>query len=608
MKKYIILIICSGFFLLFPSSCLKSYLDKAPASGLTEADVFSKYENFKNFFEAVYTGTKGLNFNIKPGFSNFFNAQGHKFTWDALTDNCDMGRLMWGQQIKGGQIMSVIDAFTNGGTPILSAMFIIIRTSNMALEHMPMLQDATQADKDDITAQAHFVRAFAHFTLFKIWGPMPYLTKALGPDDQWDIPRLSKHETLMKISADLDTAIIYYTKANKMRRDNPVSGGAGHLNNPDQFKPNGCAAMGLKGRVLLYAASPQNNELGAKDWENAAKANWEAIKTAEQWGYFLLSANDYKLNYVGTDYSDEQLYGYAAGNQPYNSTSTMALVNGVFSASKSANSGECPTQNLVDLFETKYGDPLNTEADRAAAIAAGHYKDQDPYANRDPRFYIDIIYNTAPIPGYTTAKIYYQMVNGLPVWSELLDHLYLGITQTGYYTRKTWGDQSVMSKVTPMTTDPVIRLGELYLNYAEAANEAYGPNGKAPGADLTAAQAINKIRTRVGMPDVLPQYTTSAEVFRQRIKTERNVELCFEGHRYFDIRRWKDAPKIMSGTLMGMDVEKVTTSSTYPTGYKYTRVPLPSARQVYWKDEMYYWPFPVADNYKMKKFVPNPIW
>jgi hypothetical protein len=59
---------------------------------------------------------------------------------------------------------------------------------------------------------------------------------------------------------------------------------------------------------------------------------------------------------------------------------------------------------------------------------------------------------------------------------------------------------------------------------------------------------------------------------------------------------------------MGMYVEKVTTSSTYPTGYKYTRVPLPSARQVYWKDEMYYWPFPVADNYKMKKFVPNPIW
>ena len=607
MKKYILIILCCGFFMGSMSSCLKSFLDKAPESGLTEADVFSKYENFKKFFEAVYSGPT---YSIKTGFSLYFSYWDQKYTWDALTDMSDPGRLMEGQSVKGGQVSSIVNKYTydTSRRPILASMFYSIRICNLALQNIHLLKDATQADIDDYTAQAHFIRAFSHFTLFKIWGPMPYLTKAMGPDDQWDIPRLSKHETLMKIAADLDTAITFYKKANTMRRDNPVYGGAGHLNHPELYKPNGAAAMGLKGRVLLYAASPLNNELGIKDWEAAAKANWEAIQTAEQYGYFLLSATDYKLNYVGTRYSDEQLWGWSAGNQAYNSGSLSALSNGVFASSKAGNSGECPTQNMVDRFETANGEPLNTDADRQIAIAAGHYKDQDPYANRDPRFYIDIIYNDAPIAGYGTAKIYNQLVNGVTVWSQLLYQTYLGIAQTGYYQRKLWGDQSVNNKVQPLCTDPIIRLGELYLNYAEAANEAYGPNSAAPGASMSAVQAINKIRSKVVMTNVLPQYTASTSTFRPRVKNERIVELCFEGHHFFDIRRWKDAPVLMSGLLTGMDIQKVNVSSDYPKGYIYTRKNLPPERQVRWKDAMYYLPFNTSDNYKMKKFVPNEVW
>lgn len=615
MKKIITLLLCIGICIIFNTSCLKSYLDKAPESGLTEEDVFSKYENFKKFFEAVYegqklSGTTQYDYNIKSAFSLYFSQWDQKYGWDDLTDMSDVGRVMEGQTIKGGAVSSIVNKFTYDPArrPILESMFTIIRISNLSLKNINKLKDASQEDIDDYTAQAHFVRAFAHFTLFKIWGPMPYLTKALGPDDQWDIPRLSKHETLMRIAADLDTAATFFAKANKMRRDNPVIGGAGHLNHPDLFKPNGVTALAIKARVLLYAASPLNNELGVKDWEAAAQANWEAIKAAEQWGYILLNVADYKLNYVGTRYSDEQLWGWSSGNRAYNDGALCFLINGVFASSKTANSGECPTQNMVDRFETKYGEPLNTEADRQAAIAAGHYKDQDPYANRDPRFYIDIIYNEAPIAGYTTAKIYYQMVNGVPTYSELLDQTYLGITRTGYYQRKLWGDQSVKNKVSPLTTDPIIRLTELYLNYAEAANEAYGPNTPAPGASMNAVQAINKVRARVGMPDVKSEFTSNKETFRPRIKNERIVELCFEGHHYFDLRRWKDAPAIMAGPLMGMDIEKVAVNSTYPKGYKYTRIPLPAERQSHWKDAMYYFPFNISDNYKMKNFIPNEVW
>ncbi len=175
--------------------------------------------------------------------------------------------------------------------------------------------------------------------------------------------------------------------------------------------------------------------------------------------------------------------------------------------------------------------------------------------------------------------------------------------------RKRWGDQSVKNQVLCQYTDPLMRLAELYLNYAEAANEAYGPKTPAPGASMSAEDAINFIRARVGMVKVQDKFTASKEIFRNRIKNERFVELCMEGaHYYHDLRRWMDAPASYSGQLIGVDIEKVPVSAAYPTGYKYTRQPLSADRQTLWKPQMYYWPFNEADNYKMKAFVPNPTW
>jgi hypothetical protein len=153
-----------------------------------------------------------------------------------------------------------------------------------------------------------------------------------------------------------------------------------------------------------------------------------------------------------------------------------------------------------------------------------------------------------------------------------------------------------------------MRLAELYLNYAEAANEAYGPNGSAPGATLTAVQALNVIRTRAGQPNVKAAFTVSTATLRPRIRNERSVEFAFEGHYYHDIRRWMDAPAAYSSTLYAMDIEKVTTSATYPIGYRHTRRALPADRQPKWIEPMYYLPFNTEDNFKMKKFVPNIVW
>ncbi|MDR6809017.1 hypothetical protein J2Y45_006231 [Dyadobacter sp. BE34] len=615
MKRLITILCVPVLFILLLASCVEDYLDKAPESGLTEADVFSKYENFKKFFDGIYEGNKldGTTwraYNIKTGYSLYFDFWDQKYTMEALTDMSDMGRVMDAQVIKSGQISAIINKMTYDPSrrPILGAMFAIIRKCNMTLKNIGMLKDASPVDINDFKGQAHFIRAFAHFELFRLWGPMPYLTKVIGQGDEWDIPRLSKRETLIRIAMDMDSAAAYFEQADLMRRD-PGPGVAGHLNNPEQKRPTGVAAKAFKARALLYAASPLNNEQGNADWEAAAKANWEAIQIAEKYGYGLLSLADYKKNYIGTTYSNEQLWAWYAGTKTYNDGTLNGQMNGVFGGGKTGWSGECPTQNTVDKFETKWGEPLNTPADRQAAVAAGHYSEQDPYKDRDPRFYIDIIYNTAPVPGYGNAKIYYETKDGAAVYGQLLDQSYAGITRTGYYERKTWGEQSVNNKTTPQYTDPLIRLGELYLNYAEAANEAYGPNGAAPGSSLTALQALNRIRTRAGMPDVLQAYTGTKDKLRDRIKNERTIELCFEGgHYYHDIRRWKDAPKVMGGTLYRMDVEKVPASTTYPTGFKYTRMPLSADRQTRWKEAMYYLPFNTEDMYKMKNFVPNEVW
>lgn len=610
MKKYNFVFILLVMFLTV--SCL-DYLDQAPEAGLTQDEVFSKYDNFRLFFDAVYDGTsydpqaRLADFNIKTSYSLYFSRSDLRHTWESLTETADMGRIQR-QVIKLGQIESNLHWFTTHRVaPILKSMFIVIRICNMTLENIHKLKNVDTKVIDDFKAQAYFVRAYSHFALFRMFGRMPYINHTIGPDDQWDMVRLSNHATLINIAADLDTAYLYFEKAGKIRRD-PGPGLPGHLNDPDQWRPNGVAAKALKGRVLLYAASPLSNELGKTDWEEAAKANWEAIKLAEQYEYDLLSLADYKDNFVGAKYSNEQIWAWNLGPATYSHAIHTQLINGVFRGTTGAT-GENPTQNMVDRFETAWGDPLYSATERQAAEALGHYSEQNPYVNRDPRLDIVVIYNTQNVTGYGPAQIYYEMVNGIPEYGELLNQSFPGITQTGYYQRKIWGEQSVKNRITSNYTDPLIRLTELYLNYAEAANEAYGPSVPAPGSTMSAVDAINKIRNRVGMVPVQNRFTTSSEVFQERIKNERAVELYGEGHRFFDIRRWKDAPVLMSTPLQGVDIEKVPVSPDYPTGFKYTRKILPANRQVAWlSDAQYYFPFPIEEENKMFNFQPNPRW
>lgn len=617
MKKQAYNIILALFATLCIVSC--GYLDKAPDAGLSEEEVFGKYANFKKYFYSVYSGA---NFNIRCHYPLIFAGNNQKFTLEGCTDMCDMTRLQRCQPVKlGDGSQAIWTVGYNSGdsnspnTAKVSNSTKCIRVCNMAINHIDNIQDCTTEERYDLLGQAYFVRAYTHLEIFRLYGAIPYINKVLGANDEWDLPAEKPVDFLLRCADDFDMAYDCFRQAGKIRRD---SGGS--LSDPDQDKPNGCAALAMKGRALLYAASPLNNtDNDAQLWEKAAKANMEAIDVALANSYKLLAFSQYTNNFYGTKYTNEQIWAYSSGSSSsYKSSWLQAYIGYPFTADK-FSSAQCPTQNFIDKFETAGGYPLNTAQQRAAAVAAGQYNDQDPFGQvdgavkRDPRFYKIIVFNGCEIQGYTS-NIYVDELGNVPtgVSSLLATNNEGSVTSTFYYENKRTGNLSQKGNQNVILTDPIIRLAELYLNYAEAANEAYGPTAVPDYTTLSAVDALNVVRERAQMPGVLEEYTASADLLRDRIKNERAVELCFEGYHYYcDIRRWKDAPDIYRSTLYGLRVVKLDAgvSAEYPTGFKYERFALPSNRQIAWKnDGMYYMQFQNSDLQKMKNYVPNQTW
>ena len=617
MKKAIISILST--LTLSVSGC--NYLDINPEMGLDEDQVFTVWDNFKSYYYNIYTTPTG----IHCAYPLYLDMNARRYTWYQFTDLSDAGRLLRCQQIKSGTMGENAAEFTTStaGRAISYSMFRIIRVCNKCIENIGRVQNVKQENKDDLLGQAYFVRAYAHFTLCRIFGGMPYLDKALDENDEWDMARLTAWETYSRCAEDFDRAYECFVSAGKVRRD-AAPGTEGHLTSSDMAYPNGVAAKAMKARALLYAASKLNNLHGQSDWEDAAEACGEAIRIAEEYGYDLVPGSEWSSNFWGAAYTNEHIWAWNYGSGSYYQTDVWSAVFAYPQANFSKYSGECPTQNCVDLFDTVWGDPLETEAERQEAIAQGHYDEQDPYSNRDPRLDLTVVHDGSVVSMCPTGiNIHYDPSTGTyPMtvinsqsrqfgiaWGSM-DSKSTGYSNTGYYINKWWnGGYGSGTASRTEHTDPLIRMAELYLNYAEAVNEVSGPQGTAGGLSLTALEAVNKVRNRIGMPDVLDKFTGSASLLRERIRNERCVELAFEGHHYYhDIRRWMIAPQKMTATLTGMYIEKTDVSEQYPKGRIYTRRAIPQNRQSSWKDAMYYIPFPTEEANKMKNFVNNEIW
>lgn len=608
------------------------YLDVDPELGITEEEVFSTYSNANTFLTVAYDANGGKNkLNItlvSPFYLDLIQA--FFFSWVSTTDAADCGRLGYAQRNfkQGFLTQDIIEQFTTGTAtndkPMLTAMFGVIRIANKVITEFPKITNGTDNERNDLLAQAYFLRGVCYFNLCRYFGGMPYLEKPIGADDDWDMPRLSAYETYVKAAEDLWTSYEYFDKAGVMRRNTPENLAPSQLL---LWMPSGCIALAVRARCLLYAASPLNNQKGDEDWTLAAEACGQALKAALDNRYALQPLESYQDNYTGPMITNEVLWSYilSSKNNVQNFGGMLSYCQSNLAGIK-GSSGTHPTQNFVDRFETADGYLLRTEAERQKAIAAGSYNDQRPYFNRDPRLDMVIIHDGSPAFNQAVISssgacfnIYYDpATNSWPTTTVNSAVMNYGIdwgsgdsdrhggTNTGYYCRRHWDGSFSTAH---WHQDPMFRLGEMYLAYAEAVNEAYGPNGTAGGMDISALEAMNTVRNRVGMPDARSEYVANKDTFRDYVRNERCVELAFESNHYwFDIRRWKIAPETMGQTLYGMYIEKCTPSATYPEGRIYTRRALPNNRQCIWKDYMYVLPMPDDAMNTMQLFVNNQKW
>jgi len=367
------------------------------------------------------------------------------------------------------------------------------------------LEILIKQDEDVINrmiGEIKFLRAYSYFRLSAFYGGVPLITKSFNLGDDFMIERDSYETVLDFVISELDEAASVL----------PIS-----YPNDQRGRVTKGAALAIKSRALLYAASPLfNPQNDLNRWQLAADAANEVISM----GIYSLYP-DYKEMFTEAgNFNNEVIWEFTT-QQGLKYSGEYRIERKMFPNGSQGWGHPSPTQNLIDCYETTNGLLPKDDPD---------FDPQNPYVNRDPRFYYSILYDGAPwqdreievfLPGGADSP------QGNEGWNA---------SWTGYYIRK-YVDESIKVPSSQNTSNPnwpFTRLGEIYLNYAECQFNL--------GNETVAREYLNKIRQRPGvnMPDI-PETVTGKEL-KKRIVNERRIELYCEEHRFFDIRRWKIEP------------------------------------------------------------------
>ena len=359
--------------------------------------------------------------------------------------------------------------------------------------------------------ELRFLRAYFYFELFRTYGDVPLVTTTLTNAQANNIARTSADEIVKFIVEELD-AVAPYLPVSYLTEVNSEIGRATRV-----------AAYALKARTLLYAASPLFNPSNDKaKWAKAAEACKFVLDNADEWGL--------KLSKYGSLWGHDAFFNaeiiFGLGRGESNSFEMANYPMGV----ENGSSGNCPTQSLIDQYE--YQDGGQTFGERYPGSI--DLKSVDPYEDLDPRFALTVVKNGDEWPTNGSQKkaieTFQGGFNALPKY---------GATPTGYYLRK-YVDGACVTTADNQTTRRhtwiLMRLGEFYLDYAEAVFYATGSaNNGAYG--MTANEAVNVLRSRADIN--MPAFTEDGDAWVERYERERAVELAFENHRFWDVRRWK---------------------------------------------------------------------
>ncbi|MCR8917502.1 RagB/SusD family nutrient uptake outer membrane protein [Bacteroides sp. ET225] len=425
--------------------------------------------------------------------------------------------------------------------------------------------------------EVRFLRAYFYFNLARAYGDVPLITKVLTEDEANQVTRTPVAEVFDFIVKECDAIL----EADQLPvRYSDLVGDAANGSSTDGGRVTKQAVMALKARTLLYWASPLFNKENNSDlWRQAAQANKDVIdfctangislgKYSEIWG-----TNNWQAG--------EMIFVRRVGDMNWPETTNFPV------GMENGNSGNCPTQTLIDAYEM--------QATGLAWDEPGSGYDQtDPYAGRDPRLAMTIAVNGDKWPDTNPNPLetYQGGRNGLPL---------AGATPTGYYLKKYLDKTIDISTSTGSGSTRhnwvTYRLGEFYLNYAEAVFNYLGSADATDGTfTMSAVDAVNVVRSRSDVN--MPGFPTglSNDEFTEKYRRERMVELAFEGHRFWDVRRWKDGASQRS--IIEMQITK------NGDRYTYNRVPKPR----YWDDKMYLFPIPDSEIRKNPNLTQNPGW
>ena len=557
------------FSLLFLAACAD--LERELIPDLTEKQVIYSYDNTLYRVNSIYTDMPAGYLQIDGATTASASDEAehtletstvHKYnngSWNAV----DNPENLWGTFYRGirkvNQFLSASDS---------------VNLDQYRLDPAASAQSVYNTRLADIKRwkyEARFLRAYFYFELTKRYGGVPLLTRAYSIDDDFStVKRASLAECLQFITAECDSAAANLPTLYAVA---------------DLGRATKGAALALKSRALLYAASDlfntpswaggyPNPELisltgdRAARWKAAADAAKVVIDLAGA-GYSLNSS--YRNLFITNGYTSTEII-FTRRNASGNAFERASYPVGY----DLGQSGTTPSQNLVDAYEMKDGTPFNWSNPVHAA---------NPYLNRDPRLGESVLVNDTLFKG-RKVEAFTGGKEGLGVFNA---------TKTGYYLKKYVNENlNLLQNNTSVQSWHLFRLSEIYLNYAEALNEYSVGN-----ADIKRHVDLVRGRTGIAMP-ALPAGLTQTQM-RDKIRNERRIELAFEDHRSWDVRRWLQGPQTLGAPLTGVSIVKKATG----TGFVYTPIKVEDRT---FTAKMYLYPIPQGEINTSKGLIQNPLW
>ena len=606
MKNLTLIIIISGIISLFFSlSSCEDFLDKAPGvNDVSEDSIFSSVRNVNSFLFSIYQmgihsnlpyGKTGDNNNYKEGYANSDETLSAGATDEAETIAA------WYNETQSWNDGSV-NANQFGDKRVdrrFQYRWDVIRMISIMIDRVDGVPDPAMTDayKRQVKAEVKVIRALNYLEMLKRYGGVPIIDHRIALTDDLNIPRSSFEEVVNFILRDCNDAF----------PDLPI-----HQLGSDRGRIHRGVALSIIAKTLLYAASPlyntetpymsfpdpANNKLlcygnySQERWEKAAEASAKVIFEWAPAAGCELVTGDIDMNYRNAweKYDNMEII---LAEKSRNNLGKYTWPWSAFCPIAKGNAGESgitPLMNFVRKYEKRDGTPQewNLTIDPSTGRGTPSEGLQEKFAQLDRRFSQSILYNMGywnvneqVVPLYQEAIKTYETTNAhTGVISKCKGGFWLHKLYPYSITGDNWN-------VIPNST--IFQLNEFYLSFAEAMFEAYGPEDR-HGYPMSAREAVNVIRTRSGQPEI-----QAGELTQERIRNERAIEMAFDNHRFWDIRRWMIAEQegVMKGDMIGIEIHLIDGAEPkLESGFYY--IPVLVERRTFTR-KMYMHPFPTAE-------------